>query len=307
MGKFIDLTGQRFGKLTVIKRIENDKYKNARWLCRCDCGNENKVTTNMLRRGNSKSCGCLSRDMTSERNLTHGMTKTPEYSTWISMKTRCYNKKFHAYKHYGGRGITVCDRWLKSFDNFYEDMGPKPTPEHSIDRIDNNKGYSPGNCKWVTINEQANNRRNNHNITLDCTTKTISQWGDEIGINSSVISLRLRRGWDSEKALTTPIKKERLITFNNKTLTINEWSKETGIDVKNLYNRLKLGWPIEKVLTQPVRKERYITFNGKTQTLTEWAKEIGINVGTLDFRLRCGWTPEKALTTQVRKHKQKEK
>jgi len=156
MGKFIDLTGQRFGRLKVIEFVGN-KY----WNCQCDCGNIKNIYRGSLLGGATISCGCYNKEQTSKTMKTHGDSSSQEYQTWQTIKKRCYYKKAIQYKDYGGRGITVCDRWLNSYENFLADMGRKPTPKHSIERRDNEKEYSPNNCYWTTQDEQAKNKRNN--------------------------------------------------------------------------------------------------------------------------------------------------
>ena len=136
---------------------------------------------------------------------THGMHRTPEYVAWQNMKRRCFNPNHQYYSHYGGRGIAVCDRWL-DFKNFLADMGLKPTPKHSIDRIDNNADYSPENCKWSTKAEQENNKRTNRLITIACVTLTIAQWTKEMGFTEKVISKRLKMGWSEYRAVMTPVR-----------------------------------------------------------------------------------------------------
>jgi len=158
MIKVRDLTKENpFGRLTVIKRAENDKWGNRRCLCECVCGNIKTINESSLISGGTQSCGC----MTKGRHATHGMTKTPEYGIWGKMKDRCYKRSDGGYKHYGGRGIAVCDRWLIFFENFITDMGLRPSLNHSIERKDNNGDYEPGNCKWATCLEQNQNKRNN--------------------------------------------------------------------------------------------------------------------------------------------------
>lgn len=148
-----DLTGQIFGRLTVIGRDPNGK-RGRFWICRCECGKEALVRVDHLLSGATRSCGCLRQ----ERNSTHGKSKTPEYRAWLNMKKRCYYQKDGMYHRYGGRGIRVCDRWLNSFDAFYEDMGPKPSEHHSIDRIDPKKNYTPENCRWASRTTQSRNQ-----------------------------------------------------------------------------------------------------------------------------------------------------
>jgi hypothetical protein len=160
MGKLIDLTGKVFGRLTVLKRGKTSKWGHIHWACRCSCGNVKEICGTSLKKKNSSSCGCLQKELLTERNKTHGMHGSPEYISWQSMKNRCYNLERDNYHNYGGRGIIVCDRWLNSFENFYEDMGPRPDDDYySLDRIDSNGNYEPSNCRWATDEEQIINRR----------------------------------------------------------------------------------------------------------------------------------------------------
>ncbi len=203
---FKDKSGLKFSRLTVLKRIGVNKHGHVVYLCRCDCGNATPVEGDMLAKGNTKSCGCLQIEAASKINRTHGFTrggKLPrEYITWESLKSRCYSPTNINYKSYGGRGIGVCKRWRHSFPNFLKDMGKKPTPEHSIERKNNDKDYKPSNCRWATLKEQANNRRDTRRFTFQGKTKTVTDWSEITKFKAKTILARIKRGWAIEKALT---------------------------------------------------------------------------------------------------------
>ena len=174
-----------------------------RWLCRCDCGNEVSVATGSLRCGETQSCGCLRREITGQRTRTHGLSrKSGTYAVWVGMRDRCFCVTDTSYHRYGGRGITVCERW-SSFENFLADMGERP-PGMTIDRIDNNGPYSPENCRWATNLEQSRNKRTSILITVGSETLCLSEWADRTGIDYWTLHGRIRRGWDPVRVVTTP-------------------------------------------------------------------------------------------------------
>lgn len=207
--KRIDLIGKKFGRLTVIKRAENTVLPcgqtKTRWLCRCDCGNEIITQGYSLKNGHTKSCGCLNREMRVIANTKHGKHGTRIYKSWESMKARCYNNNDKKFPRYGGRGITVCDEWRNDFQVFYDWAISHGYKEGlTIDRINNDGNYCPENCRWVGLNEQANNKSTNQFLTYNGETKTIAEWSRERGIRYETLRQRIvRYKWSAEKALET--------------------------------------------------------------------------------------------------------
>lgn len=205
MSNFIDLTGQKFGRLTVVKRAKN-KGSCTVWECLCDCGNITAVRAYDLKIGRTKSCGCYNM----EHITKHGHSHDRLYNIWRTAKSRCTNPQDKDFERYGARGIVMCNEWTGSngLENFIGwSMSNGYQDNLSIDRIDNSKGYSPDNCRWVTMKKQQNNRRNNHIITYNGKSQTISQWSEELGIKHSTLLYRIDSGWSVEKALNTPVKR----------------------------------------------------------------------------------------------------
>lgn len=197
---FNDLTGQRFGRISVLYRSDDHLDPSGRhhvmWRCRCDCGTERDVNGDSLKRGHTVSCGCYNREQARENHLTHGHTDTHLYGVWCAIKRRCYNEKTHAYKDYGGRGIKMCETWKDDYPSFekwalvsgYRDV---PNLRCTIDRIDVNGDYEPSNCRWVDAKQQANNRRSNRNYTFNGETHNIMEWSKILGINYKSLHNRL--------------------------------------------------------------------------------------------------------------------
>ena len=196
----LDLTGQTFGRLTVVEISGRRARGLKEWRCSCSCGGTIVVPTDRLRAGKTKSCGCLR----GENFATHGKYHAPEHNSWSNMIQRCTNPRNRKFYAYGARGITVCDRWLTSFENFLTDMGSRPGPEYSIERVENDKGYEKANCKWATRTEQQRNTRRNRTLTYRGETKCRAQWAQERGLSPEALRSRLRKGWSVERALTTP-------------------------------------------------------------------------------------------------------
>jgi len=202
----VDRIGERHGRLVVLDRAENHVEPSgsirARWRCRCDCGNEIVTYGKSLAKGTTKSCGCITKEMR-QNQTTHGLSRSDIYRIWNSMRQRCTNPNSTQWASYGGRGITVCDRWM-TFENFFEDMSPRPNGA-TLERKDNERGYEPGNVIWASRLVQANNRRTNIVITLGDESHTIAEWGRITGLGKAVIAKRLNGGWSTVKALTTQI------------------------------------------------------------------------------------------------------
>ncbi len=193
--------GEKFNRLTIRSLVE--RYQSTWWaLVDCDCGaTGHKALLSNVVAGLSRSCGCLA-DEARRANATHGMSKSDEYGVWNGMLDRCNPANGH--KDYGGRGIRVCDRWAE-FENFFADMGPRPSDGHSIDRINTNGNYEPSNCRWATRAEQSRNRRNNVLMIFNGATRLVSDVGAEHGLSRQCVMLRIKKGWDAERAATTPV------------------------------------------------------------------------------------------------------
>ena len=200
--RFIDLTGRVFGRWIVVELWTVVVQgvvppKNLRWLCHCACGTRSVVAGADLRRGRSSQCRSCG-------SMTHGLSHLPEHKVWEGLKCRCECPSATGHSRYGGRGISVSDEWLASFETFYRDMGPRPTPKHTLERINNDGPYSKANCRWDTRTAQMRNMSRNHTITFNGKTQCLQEWAEEVGLNKATLRKRLRRGWSAEMALTTP-------------------------------------------------------------------------------------------------------
>lgn len=218
-GPAFDLTGSVFGRLTVIGPGRRQRYgKRTRllWVCLCSCGTRSEVLSRHLRTGATKSCGCLGREAlvaASEKASTHGQARrrarSREYNTWLAMIDRCHNEKSKSFPSYGGRGIFVCKEWRDSFEAFFVYIGPRPPGLDSIDRIDNDRGYEPGNVRWATRKQQQRNMRSNALMTVDGETNCIAEWSERTGVLHATIDSRRRRGASAADALAPVVRAQK--------------------------------------------------------------------------------------------------
>lgn len=210
----LDLTNQRFGRLRALRKhpLRNEHGKTL-WECLCDpelegCGKTILAQSSHLSAGNTKSCGCFQVEVTKATNTKHGYCAHPEYKVWNTIKLRCYDPKSPSYKDYGARGITMSDAWKESFDIFLADMGSRPSKNHSIERDNNDLGYSKENCRWATRREQANNRRSNRYFTFDGERKTLADWCREFDLEYAVVWGFIYHGKSFEDAVNTALQRK---------------------------------------------------------------------------------------------------
>lgn len=248
----LDLIGHPpFGRLTVVKRAPN-KGRRTAWVCECACGTTGRIVlaSNLLG-GTSQSCGCLRAERRHRSNFKHGMAKTTEYAIWYGMRQRCLNPSADSYANYGGRGITICERWANSFNAFLADMGPRPGLEYSIERVNNDLGYSKDNCVWDTWHAQNRNRRTNVLLTYNGKTQCAVDWARELHFPEHLVYVRIRWGWTIERALTTPVR-ERMITLDGRTESLAEWLRLKDMSGTTFRRRLAQGMSAEQALARPV-------------------------------------------------------
>lgn len=197
----INLKGQIFGRLTVLSTDMVVLYGTNRSIskCLCSCGNEKEIATSSLKAGLTQSCGCIKREQTIQNNTTHGKSKMKEYKHWMYLKGRCNNPNTKCFHRYGGRGIKVCKRWVDSFDNFLLDMGLMPTPKHSVERVNNNKGYMPQNCVWATTKQQAENTSKTIKVRYKGEVQLMAYWAKKFGMPVRNLYKRYHNGMRGDK------------------------------------------------------------------------------------------------------------
>lgn len=201
--KSLDLTGRKYGRWTVIRKAESTDGRS--WFfCQCECGTERNVRGQRLINGGSQSCGCGQKEAVKKCKQRHGESFTKLHSVWCAIKTRCYNSENPNYKRYGARGIRVCKEWMESYEEFAKFVGQPPTAQHSLERIDNNGNYEPGNVRWATKKEQARNRRTNRIVDINGERHCLAEWLEEKGLHKSTFEGRIRRGWNEQDAILEP-------------------------------------------------------------------------------------------------------
>lgn len=247
--------GDIFTDLEVLYELPIQYYPNGqkfrKFKCRCKCNKEIDVSLGHLRSGHTTKCMECAHKTKAKENR-----NTPEYTVWAALKARCTNPNSPQWNDYGGRGITVCDRWLNSFDAFLTDMGFRPSADHSIDRKDNNGPYSPNNCRWATKEEQSRNTRRTHLIEYQGETKCLTDWAIQFNLSPKCLSYRLANGWDFEKAIKVPdgYGNRRIIEYKGEFLSLEQLAERFDINIRTLQDRIyKKKWDIEKSLTTPVR------------------------------------------------------
>lgn len=258
---FSDITGQKFGHL-YVQGVDRRCSGKVYYKCLCDCGNTTTVCATSLKQGHTKSCGCARGQMISEKNRTHGGSNTRLFRVWTSVKNRCYNENEPSYKNYGARGIGVCETWLNSYEAFrdwalangYDENAPYG--KCTLDRIDTNGDYSPGNCRWVDFAVQANNKTTSHFIDFRGERHTIAEWSKILGIPRYIINDGLRSGKPFSEIVELPHSRRTYITLGGKTLAISAWEQKMRFGQKTVSRRLKKGWSIEDALLTPAGQKR---------------------------------------------------
>lgn len=300
-----ELTGRKFGRLTVecLDHVDPSKGNCRYWRCSCSCGAGKEVVVlgTYLKNGSVKSCGCLQKENLTKFRCAHSGTGTRLYRIWQVMKGRCFRKTHPSYKYYGQRGITVCEEWKDNFPAFRDWALANGYQDNlMIDRIDNNGSYTPDNCRWATFKTQANNTRHNHYLTFQGHTQTIAQWAAELDIPTDLISNRINRlGWPVEKALSTPVQEQEVyLEYKGESIKQTDLIQQKGLDREALRSRLRSGWSVEDAVDIPVKHHARtpVVYRGvEYRTLAELCRRLNLPYSLVANRLKVGATLEDAI------------
>lgn len=310
----IDLTGNRYGKLTVIEYAGytvGERQANHLWKCKCDCGTTKIIPGRMLREGNATSCGCPIENI-KQSHINHRKSQSNLYRRWRGIKSRCYNPNNSAYKYYGGRGIKMCEEWKNDFmafciwayNNGYDESKGRNC---SIDRIDVNGNYTPDNCRFADTITQANNTRRTRRFPLYGEMLTRREASEKYGVDFHLLVTRMARGLTLQEAVEYTDFDNNVIkhfaTINGETKTISEWCKIYDLKYTNVLARINRNnlTPEEALFFTDTRTKKYITINGVTKKITDWGKEYNISYQTVKRRLNMGWSDIDAITKPVMK------
>ena len=288
MGKLIDLTGQKFGRLTVIER-DTSRTGRAYWICQCDCGTVKSIMAKLLCNGHTQSCGCYRK----ENMSSHRLSRTKIYRTWGDMCSRCHNPNDTGYKHYGGRGIAVCDEWRNDFQPFYDYVSKLEhfgEEGYTLDRINNNGNYEPGNVRWATAKEQSRNKTNNRLVGSHGQDIVLADLAEMTGLTSQLLRDRLERGEQGEYLLRPPAPTKHLVEINNEQMSITEIAKEAKVSRSTIHRRIEAGESGEQLLRPAAQQNHYIEINGEQMILSDVAKLAGVTKKTIYDRLARGET-----------------
>jgi hypothetical protein len=321
---FQNLVGRKFGDLTVAEASDEFSFfEGGGWVCQCGCGNIKSFSGNSLIGGISVNCGCITSSKSkscskSDKSNNATVTTEPacddpnayELSVWEGIIDACYNTSSKKYINYGRKGITVCDRWFESFDNFLTDMGPSPSNKHKLARAYTAKTYEPSCCRWVPITEGRSRNTVSNRYEYNGELLTLLQLSQLPEVRAKgliypdLYSRIVRCGWSVEKALGVNMgSSERSFTctytYNGVTKSIIDWASEYKVPYATLYNRLmRLKWSFEKAALSPVRREAVYTYNGITKPVSQWAREHNRNYRRFYDRLMVdGWSFERAIST----------
>ena len=266
MAKLINLKGMKFGRLTVLRRAPGkatrNAYKNAMWVCKCDCGTIKSIAGPNIRRGDTVSCGCYRSEKVRDEKRIHGMSNSIEWRTWSGIIQRCHNPKSDNYHRYGGSGIEVCPRWRTGFINFFSDMGKRPNGKYSLERIDNSKGYSPENCKWATVYEQARNRRDIRLIEYNGEKLCLLDWAIRAKVGRNAIYALIAKGKSPENSVAEVMQRDPnrdtkiMVDIEGKNMSIKDWATELKVTVQSIYNLTRKMSAKEAILQIKKRQAR---------------------------------------------------